>query len=91
MKVITYKNDVYNEDTGDPVNRENYTQYYYDAAGNRIRMYTGLTSPITIKGIKNGIDQIEPANAEFSATKYEYDQLNRLIMLRTPFKIGQIV
>ena len=84
MKVITYKNDVYNEDTGDPVNRENYTQYYYDAAGNRIRMYTGLTSPITIKGIKNGIDQIEPANAEFSATKYEYDQLNRLIKIIDP-------
>ena len=42
-KVITYNGS----------SPENYTQYYYDAAGNKIRMYTGLSSPLTINGLDN--------------------------------------
>ena len=64
-KVITYNNGA----------TENYTQYYYDAVGNKVRMYTGLSAPLLI----NGLDNVtSTADAEYSVTKYSYDQLNRL-------------
>ncbi|MCX7748374.1 MAG: hypothetical protein N2645_16040 [Clostridia bacterium] len=70
-KVITYNN-------GKP---ENYTQYYYDAVGNKVRMYTGLKNPLTI----NGLDNVLPnGDANYSTTKYEYDQFNRLTKMTDP-------
>lgn len=70
-KVATY-------DNGNPVN---YTQYYYDGVGNKVRMYTGLSSPLTI----NGLDNVTPgSDNDYSVTKYEYDQFNRLIKMTDP-------
>ncbi|NJD04665.1 MAG: hypothetical protein FIA99_19170 [Ruminiclostridium sp.] len=65
-------------DAGSP---ENYTQYYYDSVGNKLRMYTGLSAPLTI----NGLDNITPSSdTDYSVTKYEYDRLNRLITMTDP-------
>lgn len=68
-------------DAGAP---ENYTQYYYDSMGNKLRMYTGLSSPLTI----NGLDSVTPSgDTEYSVTKYEYDRFNRLVKMTDP--LGQ--
>ena len=59
-------------DNGSPVN---YVQYYYDADGNQVRMYTGLSSPLTINGLDNvtsGGDQ------DFSVTRYSYNHMGKL-------------
>lgn len=65
-------------DGGSP---ENYTQYYYDADGNKVRMYTGLTSPLII----NGLDNVTPSgDTEYSVTKYLYDTYGRLIQMTDP-------
>ncbi len=45
IKVTTY----------DGSSPENYTQYYYDEVENKIRMYTGLSIPLTINGLDDGI------------------------------------
>ncbi len=57
----------------------NYTQYYYDKVGNKVRMYTGLSAPITI----NGLDSVIPSASDnnYSVTKYEYDQFNKLVKM----------
>ncbi|MGI6668769.1 MAG: RHS repeat-associated core domain-containing protein [Acetivibrionales bacterium] len=70
VKVTTYDNGV----------PENYTQYYYDAAGNKLRMYTGLSSPLTI----NGLDNVVGQDMEYSVTKYVYDRFNRLVEMTDP-------
>jgi RHS repeat-associated protein len=65
-------------DGGSP---ENYTQYYYDADGNKVRMYTGLSSPLII----NGLDNVTPnGDTEYSVTKYLYDTYERLIQMTDP-------
>ncbi len=75
-KVITY----------DEGAAENYTQYYYDAVGNKVRMYTGLSAPLII----TGLDNVKPtADAEYSVTKYAYDQLNRLKKLTDPMNMEE--
>ena len=63
-------------------NSAEYTQYDYDAAGNLVRLYTGLSSPLTI----HGLDSVS-GGSEYSVTKYEYDYLNRLI--KTTDALGQ--
>ena len=70
-KVATYNN-------GAPVN---YTQYWYDADGNKVRMYTGLNSPLTI----NGLDNVTPgSDAQYSVTKYDYNHLGKLKSMTDP-------
>ena len=45
-------------------------QYYYDEEGNKLRQYTGLTSPLTI----TGLDQVTPgADTDYQVTAYEYE------------------
>lgn len=54
---------------------ENLTQYYYDKAGNLLRMYTGLSKPLTI----NGLDDVVPTGDDtYAVTKYTYDHMNRI-------------
>lgn len=44
-------------------------QFVYDEDGNKIRQYTGLTSPLVI----TGLDQVTPgADKEYNVTSYEY-------------------
>ncbi|OPX41889.1 tRNA(Glu)-specific nuclease WapA precursor [Ruminiclostridium hungatei] len=74
IKTITFEGD----------SPENYTQYFYDAAGNKLRMYTGLASPLTI----SGLDAVTPGtDGEYSVTKYSYDRFNRLEAMTDP--LGQ--
>ncbi len=70
VKVKTYN-------SGTP---ENYTQYYYDKVGNKLRMYTGLSSPLTIRGL----DDVTGDDNEYSVTGYEYDSFNRLTGMTDP-------
>ena len=45
-------------------------QYVYDSAGNKVRVYTGLSSLLTI----NGIDDVtENGDSDYAVRKYEYD------------------
>lgn len=54
---------------------ENYTQFYYDAAGNKVRMYTGLSKPLTINGLDSVVSN---GDSEYSVTKYGYDRFGNL-------------
>ena len=65
-------------DNGTP---ENYTQYDYDAAGNKVRMYTGLSSPLTIHGPDNVIPGSDTA---YSVTRYTYDRFGNLTSMTDP-------
>lgn len=56
------------------------SQYYYDAVGNKLRMYTGLSSPLTI----TGLDQVTGSDMDFSVTKYEYNHLGNMIKYYDP-------
>lgn len=57
------------------------TQYYYDAVGNVLRMYTGLTSPLTI----NGLDNVTVGqDIDYSVTKYEYNYMGYLTKMISP-------
>ncbi|TEB06806.1 tRNA3(Ser)-specific nuclease WapA precursor [Pelotomaculum schinkii] len=59
----------------------NYTQFYYDAAGNKIRMYTGLASPLTI----SGLDTVTAnGDSDYSITKYSYDRFGNLTDMTDP-------
>jgi RHS repeat-associated protein len=60
---------------------ENYTQYYYDADGNKVRMYTGLSQPLIISGLDNVTTQ---GDTNYSITKYEYDYEGKLIHMTDP-------
>lgn len=62
----------------------NYTQNYYDATGNLLRVYTGLHAPLTI----NGLDDVTGTDTEYAVTKYTYDELKRL--LTTTDALGQV-
>ena len=73
-KETTYKTDGTTADS--------YVQYYYDEVGNKVRMYTGQSTPITI----NGLDNVS-GGGTYSTTKYEYDYLNRLVKMTDP--LGQ--
>ena len=54
----------------------NYAQNYYDAKGNVIRTYTGLSEPLVI----NGLDDVTTTgDEEYAVTKYEYDEFDRLL------------
>ena len=55
----------------------NYTQYYYDAAGNLLRTYTGLTAKLTI----NGLDSVSGSDNDYAVTKYLYDKRSRMIQM----------
>jgi RHS repeat-associated core domain len=66
-KVTTYK------DINTP---ENYSQYFYDKNGNKIRMYDGLSSPLVVNGLDN---VIAAADTEYYITEYSYNQLDKLI------------
>ena len=53
----------------------NYVQSFYDKKGNLLRVYTGLSSPITI----NGLDDVSVGDDnEYAVTKYSYDALGRV-------------
>jgi len=57
----------------------NYTQYYYDAKGNVLRTYTGLTSPLTI----NGLDDVTAGeDTDYAVTKYTYDKFGRVTQVQ---------
>lgn len=74
--VITYDNG----------EAENYTQYYYDAVGNKVRMYTGLSAPLII----TGLDNVTPtSDSEYSVTKYEYDRFGRLKKITDPMNMEE--
>ena len=64
----------------DGSNVENITQFYYDAEGRKVRMYTGLHELLTITDLDvvNGID------TEYSVTKYEYDHKGQMTKLINP-------
>ncbi len=64
-KVTTYNDEV----------PENYTQFYYDAAGNKVRMYTGLSDPLTISGLDSVASN---GDSEYSVTQYGYDRFGNL-------------
>ena len=52
-----------------------YVQNYYDKKGNLLRVYTGLSSPLTF----NGLDDISVGDDnEYAVTKYTYDELSRV-------------
>ncbi len=52
-----------------------YVQNYYDKKGNLLRVYTGLSSPLTI----NGLDDVSVGDDnEYAVTKYTYDELSRV-------------
>ncbi|TYQ14733.1 UNVERIFIED_CONTAM: RHS repeat-associated protein [Acetivibrio alkalicellulosi] len=75
IKVINYTNS-------DDLNN-NYTQYYYDGDGNKVRMYTGLSSPLQI----NSLDRVVPrSDNNYSVTKYEYNHLNKLNRMIDPME-----
>ena len=60
---------------------ENITQYYYDAAGSKVRMYTGLKSALQI----NGLDSVVASgDTDYSVTKYEYDRFGNLTGMTDP-------
>ncbi|OPX41900.1 tRNA(Glu)-specific nuclease WapA precursor [Ruminiclostridium hungatei] len=78
------KNQLVKTTTFEGDSPENYTQYFNDAAGNKVRMYTGLSSPLTIVGL----DAVTPGtDGEYSVTKYSYDRFNRLEAMTDP--LGQ--
>jgi RHS repeat-associated protein len=56
--------------------RANYTQYYYDAVGNKIRMYTGQNAALTLTG--------PDVATTGSVTKYEYNQFGQLTKMTEP-------
>jgi RHS repeat-associated protein len=70
LMVTTFNN-------GSPVN---YTQYYYDGAGNILRMYTGLSSPLTI----TGLDTVSGTDTTYSVTKYAYNRFSQLTAMIDP-------
>lgn len=67
--------------TSGTVGEPEYTQYYYDNVGNMLRMYTGLSDPLTI----NGLDNVTAgADTEYSINKYTYNHLNQLVSHTNP-------
>ena len=51
-------------------------QYVYDAEGNKVRVYTGLTSLLTV----NGIDNVTAnGDDDYAVRKYEYDYSGNVV------------
>ncbi len=59
---------------------KNYTQYHYDAVGNKTKMFTGLNAAINTT-TETGTD------TDYSVTRYSYNHLNQLTTMIDP--IGQ--
>ncbi|MDR0287298.1 MAG: S8 family serine peptidase, partial [Clostridiales bacterium] len=57
------------EHVGDSTNSQ-YTQWYYDSRGLLVRVYTGLSKPLTINGLDNVTTN---GDTSYSVVKYEYD------------------
>ena len=85
VKVTTYRNTVSENDNSNAV-PENHTQYYYDSVGNKLRMYTGLGSPLTITGPDNATGP----DAVYSTTKYAYDRFSQLISMTDLFGKAEV-
>jgi len=71
-RVVKVTEDV----TGSPT----YVQYYYDALGNVLRMYTGLHATLTI----SGLDQVSGTDTDYAVTKYAYDRFSNCISTIDP-------
>ncbi len=54
--------------------------YYYDALGNTLRMYTGLSSPLTI----TGLDAVSGSDSSYSVTRYAYDRFANMATMTDP-------
>jgi YD repeat-containing protein len=70
VKVTTY-------DNGTP---EYYTQYYFDSLGNTLRMYTGLSSPLTI----SGLDNVNGSDTSYCVTRYAYNRFSQMTSMTDP-------
>ncbi len=64
------KNRVVRMTTYPEANKPQITQYYYDGTGNVLRMYTGLTAPLTIHGLDNVTAN---GDSDYHVTKYTYN------------------
>ncbi|MFZ5353381.1 MAG: RHS repeat-associated core domain-containing protein, partial [Bacillota bacterium] len=62
-------------------NTPNYSQYYYDNVGNKVRMYTGLVKPLIIQGLDN---VTATGDSNYSVTRYLYNQFNQMIKRTDP-------
>jgi len=81
-KVITHKNndpERYNQYSIEAT--EYYTQYFYDFSGNKLRMFTGLSSPLNITNADN---VSASGDSEYSTTKYEYDRFYHIAKMTDP-------
>lgn len=58
-----------------------YTQYFYDADGNKVRMYTGLNKALTITGLDTVAANGDTA---YSTTKYDYNYLHLTYHITDP-------
>src|SRR3989339_1756212 len=76
-KVITYNNGI----------AENFTQYFYDLVGNKLRMYTGLNKPLEIYDLDN---IAHTGDENYSTSKYEYNQFGKLVRFTDPLGIEEI-
>ncbi|WP_165755673.1 S8 family serine peptidase, partial [Ruminiclostridium hungatei] len=81
IKVITHKNTdpEYNQYSIEAT--EYYTQYFYDFSGNKLRMFTGLSSPLNITNADN---VSVSGDSEYSTTKYEYDRFYHITKMTDP-------
>ncbi len=58
--------------------KNNYVQNFFDAKGNLLRVYTGLSKPLTI----NGCDDVtDGGDSEYAVTKYSCDELGRVTQI----------
>ncbi len=58
---------------------KNYTQYHYDAVGNKTKMFTGLNAPINT-ATETGAD------ADYTVTRYQYNHQNQMITMTDPLE-----
>lgn len=66
---------------------ENYTNFWYDSVGNKVRMYTGLSTPLIINGLDN---LAQGTDIYYSITKYSYDSFNRLQIMTDPLNKQEV-
>ncbi len=58
---------------------KNYTQYHYDAVGNKTKMYTGLNAPINT-ATETGAD------TDYTVTRYQYNHQNQMTTMTDPLE-----
>ncbi len=58
---------------------KNYTQYHYDAVGNKTKMYTGLNAPINT-ATETGAD------TDNTVTRYQYNHQNQMTTMTDPLE-----